>query len=117
MINNVDITFHPSWWNKHAGIEFDEKFFFDPEYREKADIKMRKTLYDLFGEYGIGEKDPKARPILFSDLIPSGFLYSQIMGCDVVFKKDDAPQVIPREISAEEIEALSKIDLDSHPVW
>lgn len=117
MINNVDITFHPSWWNKHAGIEFDEKFFFDPEYREKADIKMRKTLYDLFGEYGIGEKDPKARPILFSDLIASGFLYSQIMGCDIVFKKNDAPQVLPKEITAEEIEALSKIDLDSHPVW
>ena len=78
---------------------------------------MRRTLYDLFGDYGIGEKNPKARPILFSDLIASGFLYSQIMGCEIVFKKNDAPQVISKEMTNEEIEALTKTDLDTHPIW
>lgn len=26
----VDIVFHPSWWNKHAGIVFDEAFSMTP---------------------------------------------------------------------------------------
>ena len=32
MRTNVDVTFHPSWWHRHAGVDFDEKFFFDPDY-------------------------------------------------------------------------------------
>ena len=70
--SNVDITFHPSWWNKHTGIEFDEKFWFDAAYRVEADRQMRRTLYERFGDFGLGERDPAARPILFSDLLACG---------------------------------------------
>lgn len=114
---NVDITFHPSWWYKHTGIEFDEKFWFDASYRVDADIKMRRTLYDHFGDFGIGEKDPKARPILFSDLLACGFLYSQLLGCAVDFHKDDAPQVLPAGMTEEQVEDLTAPDLDNHPLW
>ena len=69
MKRHVDVTFHPSWWYKHAGVEFDEKFWFDADYRVAADRRMRRTLYEYFGEFGLGEKDPQARPILFSDLL------------------------------------------------
>lgn len=54
-----DITFHPSWWHKNAGVDFTQDFFDDPEYRMDCDVRMRKTLYEHFGEFGIGEKDPK----------------------------------------------------------
>ena len=117
MNKNVDITFHPSWFYKYAGVEFDEKFFFDAEYRIEADIKMRKALYEHFGEFGIGEKDPKPRPILFSDLLACGFLYSQILGCEVIFQKDNAPQVLCANISEQDIEKLCAPNLDNHPLW
>ena len=117
MKQNYDVTFHPSWWNKYAGIEFDEKFWFDAAYRMEADRAMRRTLYDHFGEFGIGEKDPKARPILFSDLLACGFLYSQLLGCDVVFRKDDAPQVLPARMTEEQLQKLTAPDLDAHPLW
>ena len=117
MKHNVDITFHPSWWNKHAGIEFDEKFWFDANYRVEADKIMRQTLYDCFGDFGLGERDPQTRPILFSDLLACGFLYSQLLGCQVRFKKDDAPQVLSANLTAAQIEALSAPDLDAHPLW
>lgn len=117
MKTHVDITFHPSWWYKNAGIEFDEKFFFDSAYRTEADRAMRRHLYDLFGAYGIGERDPQPRPILFSDLIACGFLYSQLLGCEVAFQKNDAPQVIAANLTDEAVDALTCPDLDTHPLW
>ena len=112
-----DVTFHPGWWNRYAGIEFDETFFFDETYRIEADMAMRRVLFDLFGAYGIGEKDPKPRPILFSDLIACGFLYSELLGCKVTYTADDAPQVICASIPDERIPTLQVPDLDSHPLW
>ncbi|MBP3371364.1 MAG: hypothetical protein J6L88_02435, partial [Clostridia bacterium] len=117
MRSNVDITFHPSWWHKHTGVEFDEKFFFDADYRLEADVKMRRKLFEYFGDFGIGEEDPKPRPILFSDLIASGFLYSQMMGCEVIFKKDNAPQVVAANLSEDAVESLSVPNLDENPLW
>ncbi len=113
----VDITFHPRWWNENVGVEFDEKFFWNPEYRIKADQAMRKELYQRFGELGLGEKDPTPRPILGSDLIASGFLYSAIMGCEVCYAPNDPPQVIQKNISDQELSALSMIDIDQNLLW
>ncbi len=117
MKNNVDVTFHPSWWHRYAGVDFDEKFFFDAAYRAEADIRMRRTLYEHFGEYGIGEEKPEPRPILFSDLIACGFLYSQLLGCEVIFREDDAPQVLCAHLSDEEVRRLAVPDLDENPLW
>ena len=117
MKHNVDVTFHPSWYHKHTGVDFDERFFFDAAYRVEADREMRRTLYDYFGDFGIGEKDPAPRPILFSDLLACGFLYSQLLGCEVVFKKDDAPHVLPADLTDEQVAALQAPDLDRHPLW
>ena len=117
MKQHVDVTFHPSWWYQHTGVEFDEKFWFDPDYRVEADIHMRRTLYEYFGEFGLGEKHPQARPILFSDLLACGFLYSQLLGCEVVFRKDDAPQVLGARLSDDQVDALRLPDLDTHPLW
>ncbi|MBR5679196.1 MAG: hypothetical protein IKX19_00960 [Clostridia bacterium] len=117
MRSNVDVTFHPSWWHRYAGVDFDGKFFFDAAYRTEADIRMRRTLYEYFGDYGIGEEKPEPRPILFSDLVACGFLYSQLLGCKVVFKKDDAPQVMCAHLSDEEVRRLTVPDLDESPLW
>lgn len=117
MKNQVDITFHPSWWNKYAGIEFDEKFFFDADYRIQSDMKMRRFLYDFFGDYGIGEANPQPRPILFSDLIASGFLYSQLLGCNITFSKDAPPLVHPADLNEEQTERLTAPDLKSSVIW
>ena len=117
MRTNVDVTFHPSWWHKNVGIDFDERFFFDAPWRVEADRAMRRALFDRFGEFGIGEKDPAPRPILFSDLIASGFLYSQLLGCEVKFAPDDAPQVCCAELDDEQAAALTSPNLDEFPLW
>ena len=61
-----DVTFHPSWWHKHAGIDFSQRFFDDPEYRIEADKAMRRCLFEKFGDFGLGEENPQDRPLLGS---------------------------------------------------
>ena len=117
MRHNVGISFHPSWWHRYAGIDFDEGFFFDAHRRVENDRDMRRALYERFGEYGIGEKDPAPRPILFSDLIASGFLYSQLLGCEVEFSAGDAPEVHCAELDDDAVSKLKAPDLDASPLW
>jgi uroporphyrinogen-III decarboxylase len=113
----VDVTFHASWWHKHAGIDFSQEFFDEPDYRIECDLKMRKTLYEKFGHLGLGEKDPKPRPIMGSDLLASGYLYSAIMGCNIRFFANTPPEVICANLSDEEIEALEELDISKNKVW
>lgn len=112
-----DVTFHPSWWHKNVGIDFTQDFFDDPEYRMDCDVKMRRALYDHFGAYGLGEKDPQKRPLLGTDLLAAGYLHSQIMGCDIIYQADNSPQVVCRKIDAEEIAGIHAPKLEESPVW
>ena len=112
-----DITFHPKWWNKNVGIAFTKEFFNDPEYRMDCDIKMRKALYERFGRFGVGEKDPKKRPLLGTEFLAAGYLYSQIMGCDVVYQEDNSPQVISMKLDENSIERIQIPDLDKSSIW
>lgn len=112
-----DITFHPKWWYKNADIHFTQEFFDDPEYRMDCDVKMRKTLYEHFGKYGIGEKSPEKRPLLGSDLLAAGYLYSQLMGCEIIYEADNSPQVVCMGRDEDSIDDIKAPDLDSSPIW
>lgn len=112
-----DITFHPSWWHKNADIQFTQDFFDEPEYRMECDVKMRKTLYEHFGDFGIGEKEPAKRPLLGTDLLAAGYLHSQLMGCDIIYQPDNSPQVVCRELDEEQIKEIKAPDLAQSPVW
>lgn len=112
-----DITFHPSWWHKNVGICFSQEFFDDPRYRMECDIKMRKALYERFGEYGIGEKNPKRRPLLGTDLLAAGYLYSELLGCQILYQEDNSPQVLCRNLDEEDMEEIQTPDLSKSEVW
>ncbi len=112
-----DITFHPSWWHDNGGIDFTQDFFDDPEYRMECDRKMRKTLYEHFGEFGIGEKDPGKRPLLGTDFLAAGYLHSEIMGCKIRYQADNSPQVECMNLDEDTIGDLALPDLDRSEVW
>lgn len=112
-----DITFHPSWWYKNADIHFTQDFFDEPEYRMECDVKMRKALYEHFGEYGIGEKNPEKRPLIGSDLLAAGYLYSEIMGCEIKYQENNSPQVVCMELDEDTIDEVEDVDLDTNKVW
>lgn len=113
----VDITFHPSWYRKYAGVSVARRFFDDPEYRMEADVAMRSTLYDHFGHLGFGERKPEKRPLLDSDLLAGEYIQSQILGCDILFFDDRLPFVVPLNLNDEAAFGLKAPELDKSSVW
>ena len=93
----VDIVFHPSWWYKHAGITFDEDFFYHPLKRVESEQHMEKELYERFGRYGLGVNRDKSLPVIGAVHNAAGYIISEMLGCKVIYNGDSAPQVIAAE--------------------
>ena len=91
----VDIILSPSWWYKHEGICFDRDFFFHPARRVEVERKMEQVLYDRWGRYGLGTDRNKNLPQIGAVHLAAGFLLSEMLGCQVRYSADAAPQVIP----------------------
>lgn len=90
----VDIVFHPSWWNKHVGIVFDEDFFYNPLRRVEDEKRMEKELHDRFGEFGLGADYEKDLPQIGAVHLAAGYLLSEMLGCGIEYEANAAPQVI-----------------------
>ena len=100
----MEIVFHPSWWYRHAGITFDEDFFYHPARRVEAERRMEQVLYERFGDLGLGEDRDRDLPAIGAVHNAAGFLLSEMLGCRVEYKEDAPPQVIPAERTDLEID-------------
>ena len=90
----VDVVFHSSWWHKHTGITFDEDFFFHPSRRVEDERRMEKELYERFGEFGLGADNDKDLPQIGAVHLAAGYLLSGMLGCQIKYNENTAPQVI-----------------------
>jgi uroporphyrinogen-III decarboxylase len=106
----VELVFNPNWWHKTAGISFDESFYFDATMRIRNDVIMRRVLYERFGDMGMGEADPRPRPIIGSQHVAGGFIIPALFGAEIRFEKDAAPQPMPGGMNAAQIDAFEKPD-------
>ena len=91
----VDVVLHPSWWHAHAGITFDEDFFYHPVKRVESERRMEQVLHERFGRYGLGADHDRDLPIIGAVHNAAGFMVSEMLGCQVRYKADGAPEVIP----------------------
>lgn len=91
----VDIVLHPSWWFKHAGITFDEDFFFHPAKRVESERRMERVLHERFGHHGLGADHAADLPVIGAVHNAAGFLVSEMAGCTVNYRGDAAPEVVP----------------------
>ncbi len=90
----VDIVFHPSWWYKNAAITFDKDFFYHPQKRVESEMKMESVLYDKFGFYGLGQDRNSELPMIGAVHNAAGYIISEMLGCEIIYQEDSAPQVI-----------------------
>ena len=100
----VDIVFHPSWWNKHTGIVFDEDFFYHPLRRVEDERRMEIELHERFGQYGLGADYDKELPQVGAVHLAAGYILSEMLGCSVEYTADSAPQVICPHIEGWELD-------------
>jgi uroporphyrinogen-III decarboxylase len=106
----IELVFNPNWWHQTAGISFDKSFYFDPDARIRNDVIMRRVLYERFHDLGIGEADPQPRPIIGSQHVAGGFIIPALLGAEIRFEKDAAPQPLPMQMSIAQIEVFEKPD-------
>jgi uroporphyrinogen-III decarboxylase len=102
----IELVFNPNWWHKTAGLSFDESFYLDPRARIQNDLTMRRVLHQRFGDLGLGEANPKPRPVIGSPYVAGGFVIPALLGAKILFTPDAAPQPYPLNFSAADIEAF-----------
>lgn len=106
----VELVFNPHWWHKTAGISFDRSFYMDPQARIENDVLMRKVLHQRYGDFGLGEPDPQPRPVIGSLHVAGGFVIPALLGAEIQFASDAAPQPLPMGLTTDEIERLEQVD-------
>ncbi len=106
----VEFVFNPNWWHRTAGISFDRPFYFDGPTRVQNDMIMRRVLHERYGDIGLGQKDPQPRPVAGSLHVAGGFIIPALLGSEVAFAPDAAPQPLPIKLTEEQIDALEKPD-------
>ncbi|MCB9153928.1 MAG: hypothetical protein H6649_07725 [Caldilineae bacterium] len=106
----IELVFNPNWWRQTAGISFDEAFYLDPAARIANDVAMRRVLWQRYGDLGLGEANPQPRPVIGSLHVAGGFVIPALLGSQIRFALDAAPQPLPHAISAAEIDAMELPD-------
>jgi len=106
----VEIVFNPNWWFSHYEISFDRPFYFEPHRRIAHDVKMRQVLHERFG---VGEPNPRPRPVVGSRHVAGGFVVPALLGAEVRFADNQAPWVQPANRSREEILALRVPEIET----
>jgi hypothetical protein len=106
----VELIFNPNWWFRNYGISFDRPFYFDREVRIANDIAMRRALFERFG---LGEADPRPRPVIGSQLVAGGFVVPALLGVEIRFERNQAPCPLPANLKRERIMALRVPDVES----
>ena len=91
----VELVFNPRWWYQTAGIAFDKAFYLDAPARIRHDVTMRRVLYERYGDLGLGEPDPGPRPVIGSPYVAGGFAIPALLGAEIRFAPDAAPQPLP----------------------
>lgn len=106
----VELVFNPHWWHETAGISFDRSFYLDPQTRIANDVLMRKVLHQRYGDLGLGEPDPRPRPVMGSLHVAGGFVIPALLGAEILFTPDAAPQPLPMRLTPEQVERLEQVD-------
>lgn len=103
------IVFCPNWWFRNYGVSFESPFYLDRETRIRDDVVMRKALFERFG---LGEPDPKPRPVIGSRHVAGGFIVPALFGVEIRFAEDQAPWPVALNLTRDEVAALRKPSLD-----
>ena len=108
----AEVVFNPEWWFRNYRISFDESFYFDRALRIGNDVRMRQAMYERFR---LGEPNPQPRPIVGSEHVAGGFVLPALFGSKIRFEPNAAPCAIPRNLSDQEVLALTVPDF--HALW
>jgi methanogenic corrinoid protein MtbC1/uroporphyrinogen-III decarboxylase len=103
----LGVGFYPDWFYQEYGISFDEKYYFDPETRVEARMEIDRRLYERFGDVGLGDPDPKPKPLITFGMV----MLPAVFGCEIVYEKHALPWAMPLNLSEDEVMKLQIPDI------
>ena len=106
----VEIVFHPNWWHKEAGINFDRDYFFNSERRVNDEMLMRRVLWEHFGQFDYGEEHPVPEPVIGPVHLAAGFMISSLWGCPIRYYDSNSPMVEAKSMTIEELDDMDAPD-------
>jgi uroporphyrinogen-III decarboxylase len=101
-----ELVFNPNWWHQTASISFEQAFYLDPQTCIQNDVRMRRVLYERYGELGLGEAEPQPRPAIGSLHVAGGFVIPALLGAEISFEASAAPQPRSLNLAPAQIESL-----------
>jgi hypothetical protein len=109
----IAISFSPSWWLHHYGMECTREHYMDPIARTERDREQRRILFDRFGDVGLGERDPEPRPTVeaYGDRFMAAF-----WGCEIDYYPDQDPAAVAFADPWERMGMLALPDPATSPV-
>jgi uroporphyrinogen-III decarboxylase len=112
----IGIVFHPNWWYKNYNIHFGKDFFYDPIVRVDSDLRMRRALSERFPDLELGVNEIKPRPVVGGTLLAAGYIISNILGCEIHYFEDAPPEVIPVNLTDDQVMSLNTPNIIETPV-
>ena len=102
---NIEVTFAPTWWHHHYGMDFGAALSWqDPIRSTERDREQRRLLYERFGEIGLGEANPLPNPVTGGEF--GHRFMSAFWGCEVVYFADQWPHAVPLPQAGEHMAQL-----------
>ena len=109
----LGVGFYPDWFYQQYGISFGREYYFDPETRVETRMEIDKRLYERFGDVGLGDANPKPKPLITFGMV----MLPSIFGCEIVYDDGALPWAMPLNLSEDEVMKLRVPDIfNSYPM-
>ena len=91
-IRPITIHFNEKWNNARLGFDFSRPAWAHPARRTEQQRKVRRSVYERFGDVGLGEAEPRPAP----NVMAYGHrFFGALFGCEIVYPPDQAPCALP----------------------
>jgi hypothetical protein len=111
-----EIGFTPRWYRERLGIDFGERWHFDPAHRRDTVLAMRAELRRTFPGTRIGGMDRPDSPLDLLTGLHGACAVAAMFGVPVVYRADNWPDNEHVYLTDEEADALEPPDLDRSPM-
>ncbi|MEI7671214.1 MAG: hypothetical protein WCK00_03785 [Deltaproteobacteria bacterium] len=85
--NAISFSYHPAYHFRVFGADYGERYHSDPLFRIEQDRKVSIGYYQRFGEFGMGDQDPK--PCLGVSIQPLDFM-NAALGGKMEYRSDES---------------------------
>ena len=109
-----DISLSEDWHNDRLGVGFEEDFWIDPVRRTENHMQIAYETAKKYPHLGLGSLDPAPAP-LASDQYSHRFM-AKLFGCEIVYKKNQAPSALSLDLEIEELASFPMPDLHKNEI-